>query len=412
MNKYKFGNHICRLREGKGLTQSELAQILGVSDKAVSKWENGQSVPRTETFEAMATALDTTVQELLTISNDDATVVYFKNDACPLLNLQADGKSISLKANESAYIELNSKSFTLKISGDFTADELARELDEIAGEEKSIKNKLAVKLTKKLVNYATKAVLLVDCTYLCENFCDGQIINITADVLNLGDVAYTYEDFLMYYPTPKSEGMLFTLLHAQGKNTREYIKAMKKAGFTADFGLDFITMALSYPLRGLYFKHLCKPSTIKKHIINADKIKSKNARKKSVGCMSLLGITFIVLCAVGLLDIFLTPYTTPAIVSADYATVTYGDEVYSRIDSLPSDAEPDLILNAEFFENAINGGDTRLDQWADDCKVQSFTDKDGNKYLWLIEDYTDTVLTEDMGYEDFAEPYVYIKVNK
>ncbi len=409
MDKYKFGNHIYRLRESKGLTQSDLAQILGVSDKAVSKWENGQSVPRMETFETLATALDTTVQTLLAISKEGTTVVYLKNECCPLINLETNGKSISLKSNESTYIEVENKSFTIKISGDFTVDELNRELSEISKEEKGLKNKIAVKLTKKLVSYASKAFLLVDCTYLCENFCDGQIINITAEDLNLGDVAYTYEDFVMYYPKPESNGMTFTLLRAQGKNTSEYVKRMKKSGFTADLGLDFITMALSYPLRGLYFKHLCKPHIIKKHILNAEKIKAKNARKKSIGCMSLLGILFIVLCVAGLLDIFLTPYTTPAIVSADYSSVSYDDEIYNRIDSLPSDAKPDLFLNAEFFENAINAGDSLLDKWADDCKVQLFTDSKGNKYLWLIEDYTDTVLTQEMSYEDFDEVYVYLK---
>ena len=43
MNMYKFGNYICKLREEKNLTQSELASILDVTDKSVSKWENGQA---------------------------------------------------------------------------------------------------------------------------------------------------------------------------------------------------------------------------------------------------------------------------------------------------------------------------------------------------------------------------------
>lgn len=39
MDNYVTGQTIKRLRDGKGITQSELAEQLGVSDKAVSKWE-------------------------------------------------------------------------------------------------------------------------------------------------------------------------------------------------------------------------------------------------------------------------------------------------------------------------------------------------------------------------------------
>lgn len=43
MNRYVTGAMIKKLREGSKMTQSELAQKLSVSDKAVSKWETGES---------------------------------------------------------------------------------------------------------------------------------------------------------------------------------------------------------------------------------------------------------------------------------------------------------------------------------------------------------------------------------
>ena len=43
MNLYVTGNIIKELREKKGITQSKLAEVLGVSSKAVSKWETGVS---------------------------------------------------------------------------------------------------------------------------------------------------------------------------------------------------------------------------------------------------------------------------------------------------------------------------------------------------------------------------------
>lgn len=44
MNVSNLGRMIMRLRKKKGLTQAELARRLNVSNKAVSKWENGVSL--------------------------------------------------------------------------------------------------------------------------------------------------------------------------------------------------------------------------------------------------------------------------------------------------------------------------------------------------------------------------------
>ncbi|MBS1413387.1 MAG: helix-turn-helix transcriptional regulator, partial [Christensenellaceae bacterium] len=41
MNMSNLGKNILKLRKKQGLTQAELARRLNISDKAVSKWENG-----------------------------------------------------------------------------------------------------------------------------------------------------------------------------------------------------------------------------------------------------------------------------------------------------------------------------------------------------------------------------------
>lgn len=43
MDNIKFGRFIRESRQGKGLTQKQLAEQIHVSDKTVSKWENGVS---------------------------------------------------------------------------------------------------------------------------------------------------------------------------------------------------------------------------------------------------------------------------------------------------------------------------------------------------------------------------------
>lgn len=69
MNQYVTGAMIRRLREERRLTQSGLAEILQVSDKAVSKWETGKGYPDITLVEPIARALGVSVIELL--SGDD-----------------------------------------------------------------------------------------------------------------------------------------------------------------------------------------------------------------------------------------------------------------------------------------------------------------------------------------------------
>ena len=64
MNDYNFGNFLCSLRTEKGLSQSQLGELLGVTNKAVSKWENGATKPNTNLLPKIAEIFDITVEEL------------------------------------------------------------------------------------------------------------------------------------------------------------------------------------------------------------------------------------------------------------------------------------------------------------------------------------------------------------
>lgn len=66
MDSYVTGAAIKRIREKKGLTQTELADILGVSSKAVSKWETARGLPDISLIEPLAQALSVSVMELMT----------------------------------------------------------------------------------------------------------------------------------------------------------------------------------------------------------------------------------------------------------------------------------------------------------------------------------------------------------
>lgn len=66
MNQYVTGTTIKELREKNKITQVQLAEKLGVSDKTVSKWETGKGYPDITLLEPIADALRVSVAELIT----------------------------------------------------------------------------------------------------------------------------------------------------------------------------------------------------------------------------------------------------------------------------------------------------------------------------------------------------------
>ena len=67
MTKQTFGAAISALRKERGLTQLELARQMGVTDKAVSKWERNLSFPDVASLPKLAEVLGTSVDELLEV---------------------------------------------------------------------------------------------------------------------------------------------------------------------------------------------------------------------------------------------------------------------------------------------------------------------------------------------------------
>lgn len=65
MDNYVTGAAIKSLREAKGITQSELAERIGVTGKAVSKWETAKGLPDISLLEPLSLALGVSVMELM-----------------------------------------------------------------------------------------------------------------------------------------------------------------------------------------------------------------------------------------------------------------------------------------------------------------------------------------------------------
>ena len=65
--KLYLSETIKRLRQSKDLTQEQLADMLGVTAQAVSKWERGESMPETALLPKLAQILDTSIDELFSV---------------------------------------------------------------------------------------------------------------------------------------------------------------------------------------------------------------------------------------------------------------------------------------------------------------------------------------------------------
>ena len=75
MDQVKIGKLIAKLRKEKGLTQSQLGEMVGVGDRAVSKWERGVHCPNLAILNLVSEILGITTEELLNgeLKQDEAT---------------------------------------------------------------------------------------------------------------------------------------------------------------------------------------------------------------------------------------------------------------------------------------------------------------------------------------------------
>lgn len=102
--KNRIGANIASFRKRAGLTQAGLAEKLNYSDKAVSKWERGESIPDVLTLMHLAESLDITVNDLLADQNalPEATT-RFQQAA-----VQVAEKTLKRKANKRIILALSS----------------------------------------------------------------------------------------------------------------------------------------------------------------------------------------------------------------------------------------------------------------------------------------------------------------
>ena len=80
MDQEKIGKFILELRKDKKMTQQELANKIGVTDRAISKWENGRGMPDISLMKPLCEILDITLNELISGEKIDKKEYQKKSD--------------------------------------------------------------------------------------------------------------------------------------------------------------------------------------------------------------------------------------------------------------------------------------------------------------------------------------------
>ena len=103
--RYQIGANIAAYRKNAGLTQAGLAEKLNYSDKAVSKWERGDSVPDVLTLVQLADQFGITVNDLLTDPNE---LPLGSDSRLEKAMTQVSEKALKRKANKNIILALSS----------------------------------------------------------------------------------------------------------------------------------------------------------------------------------------------------------------------------------------------------------------------------------------------------------------
>ncbi|MBQ8402839.1 MAG: helix-turn-helix transcriptional regulator [Clostridia bacterium] len=88
-----IGTNIAVYRKNKGLTQSELGELLGVTNQAVSKWESEVCMPDVMLLPEIAKALSVTLDDLYNL-NENKEMAVIGDDRIVVVDVESDGAKV------------------------------------------------------------------------------------------------------------------------------------------------------------------------------------------------------------------------------------------------------------------------------------------------------------------------------
>ena len=108
MNQIKIGKFIAECRKKNNLTQMQLAKKLNITDRAISKWENGRGMPDLSLMKPLCDELGITINELISGEVLDKKLTSFRISRFKKMDIMSSMNSFISKDN-------NKKKKSLKI---------------------------------------------------------------------------------------------------------------------------------------------------------------------------------------------------------------------------------------------------------------------------------------------------------
>ena len=105
MNQEDIGKFIASLRKEKSLTQEKFAEILGVSNRSISRWENGHNMPDLSLLKIISDELDVSISELLNgrrMNNDE--MILLRDSINTILDLSNKEKKMKARKLNNYFI--------------------------------------------------------------------------------------------------------------------------------------------------------------------------------------------------------------------------------------------------------------------------------------------------------------------
>ena len=94
MDQEKIGRFICTIRKQQGMTQEQLGERLGVTNKTVSRWETGKYMPDIDKLQELSAILGISINELLAGERIEDAAIFAK---------KADENLVAALSNDSAF---------------------------------------------------------------------------------------------------------------------------------------------------------------------------------------------------------------------------------------------------------------------------------------------------------------------
>lgn len=99
MNQQKIGKFIAQCRKNKNITQQELSEKLGVSDRTIGNWENGRNMPDLSLFKPLCDELDISLNDLMSGEKVDEKNTQQKSEENIVYVIDFTNKKIESKNN-------------------------------------------------------------------------------------------------------------------------------------------------------------------------------------------------------------------------------------------------------------------------------------------------------------------------